>query len=138
MANNENSASVRVQRFNPDLDEKPYFDTFQVSLADEPTLLDALQWIKTTLDGSVTFRKSCRHAICGSCAMNVNGRNLLVCHQPLRKHLNRKGRGDDTAVTLSAHHQRPGGGSYRFLGAVFAGENRGWYRHQTYRKKSFA
>jgi len=86
-----NTAIVRIQRFNPDQDEKPYLDTFQVPLENDPTLLDALQLIKTTMDGSVTFRKSCRHAICGSCAMNVNGRNLLVCHQPLMKHLNRKG-----------------------------------------------
>ena len=91
MGNNGNTATVRVQRFNPDFDEKPYFDSFQVSLENDPTLLDALQWIKTTVDGSVTYRKSCRHAICGSCAMNVNGRNMLVCHQPLRKHLNKKG-----------------------------------------------
>ena len=50
-----------------------------------------LQFIKTTIDGSVTFRKSCRHAICGSCAMNVNGKNILVCHEPLKRHLDRKG-----------------------------------------------
>lgn len=91
MGNEMKTATVHVQRFNPDIDQKPYLDTFQVPLEDDPTLLDALQLIKTTTDGSVTFRKSCRHAICGSCAMNVNGRNLLVCHQPLKKHLNRKG-----------------------------------------------
>ena len=84
------TATMRVQRFNPDTDEKPYLDTFQIPLDHDPTLLDALQLVKTTIDGSVTFRKSCRHAICGSCAMNVNGRNLLG-HQPLKKHLNKKG-----------------------------------------------
>ena len=58
----------------------------------DPTLLDALQHIKSTTDGSVTFRRSCRHAICGSCAMSVNGRNILVCHEPLKKHLDGSGR----------------------------------------------
>jgi succinate dehydrogenase / fumarate reductase, iron-sulfur subunit len=92
MAQQHDTALIRVQRFNPDVDKKPYFDEFQVSLEHDPTLLDALQLIKTSMDGSVTFRKSCRHAICGSCAMNVNGRNILVCHQPVRKFLDRKGR----------------------------------------------
>lgn len=90
MGHENNTATVRIQRFNPDNDEKPYLDTFQVPLENDPTLLDALQLIKTTMDGSVTYRKSCRHNICGSCAMSVNGRNMLVCHEPLKKHLNRK------------------------------------------------
>jgi succinate dehydrogenase / fumarate reductase iron-sulfur subunit len=85
-------ATVRVQRFNPDTDKKPYLQEFQVSTQGDPTLLDALQHIKSTVDGSVTFRRSCRHAICGSCAMNVNGRNILVCHEPLKKHLDGGGR----------------------------------------------
>jgi succinate dehydrogenase / fumarate reductase iron-sulfur subunit len=85
-------ATVRVQRFNPDTDKKPYLQEFQVSTEGDPTLLDALQQIKSTTDGSVTFRRSCRHAICGSCAMNVNGRNILVCHEPLKKHLDGGGR----------------------------------------------
>ncbi len=85
-------ATVRVQRFNPDTDKKPYLEEFQVSTEGDPTLLDALQSIKSTIDGSVTFRRSCRHAICGSCAMNVNGRNILVCHEPLKKHLDGGGR----------------------------------------------
>jgi succinate dehydrogenase / fumarate reductase iron-sulfur subunit len=84
-------ASVRVQRFNPDVDKKPYLQEFEVPTEGDPTLLDALQTIKSRMDGSVTFRRSCRHAICGSCAMNVNGRNILVCHEPLKKHLDGKG-----------------------------------------------
>jgi succinate dehydrogenase / fumarate reductase iron-sulfur subunit len=91
MAEDLKTATVRVQRFNPDKDKKPYYDAFQVPLEHDPTLLDALQFIKTTIDGSVTFRKSCRHAICGSCAMNVNGKNILVCHEPVKRHLDRKG-----------------------------------------------
>lgn len=86
------TAVVRIQRFNPDTDTKPYFDEFTVPLTQGKTLLDALHEIKTTQDGSVTFRRSCRHAICGSCAMNVNGNNVLVCNRPLKDELDRQGR----------------------------------------------
>ncbi len=89
------TATVRVQRYNPDTDEKPYMEEFEVPMTGDTTLLDALQHIKTHIDGSLTFRKSCRHAICGSCAMNVNGSNDLVCHRNLPESLDHKG-----AVTI--------------------------------------
>jgi succinate dehydrogenase / fumarate reductase iron-sulfur subunit len=85
-------ATVRIQRFNPDVDKKPYLQDFQVKLTPGTTLLDALHQIKTEQDGSVTYRRSCRHAICGSCAMNVNGKNMLVCKTPLASQLDNKGR----------------------------------------------
>lgn len=94
-------AIVRIQRFNPDVDKKPYFQDFTVELTEEKTLLNALQEIKTQQDGSLTFRKSCRHAICGSCGMNINGLNTLVCNTPLKKSLDRNGR--VTIKPLSAH-----------------------------------
>ncbi len=84
-------AAVRIQRYNPDQDSKPYLQTYQTPLGPDTTILDALHQIKTEQDGSVTFRRSCRHAICGSCAMNVNGKNILVCKTPLRQVLNRSG-----------------------------------------------
>jgi succinate dehydrogenase / fumarate reductase, iron-sulfur subunit len=87
-----NTVTVRIQRFNPDTDQKPYLDSFQVELTQGMTILDALHTIKEEQDGSVTFRRSCRHAICGSCAMNVNGFNILVCDAPLKDHLDRRGR----------------------------------------------
>jgi succinate dehydrogenase / fumarate reductase iron-sulfur subunit len=90
MSNSESpTAVVRIQRFNPDTDAAPHFDEFMVPLTQGKTLLDALHEIKTTQDGSVTFRRSCRHAICGSCAMNVNGKNMLVCNAPLKEELDR-------------------------------------------------
>jgi succinate dehydrogenase / fumarate reductase iron-sulfur subunit len=82
--------TVRIQRFNPDVDRKPYVEDFQLDPDQDTTILDALQTIKSDQDGSVTFRRSCRHAICGSCAMNVNGRNILVCNTPLGSVLNKK------------------------------------------------
>jgi succinate dehydrogenase / fumarate reductase iron-sulfur subunit len=91
MSDTQNKATVRIQRFNPDDDKKPHFQEFTVSYTRDMTLLDALHEIKTHQDGSLTYRRSCRHAICGSCAMNVNGANMLVCNTPIKNHLNRKG-----------------------------------------------
>jgi succinate dehydrogenase / fumarate reductase iron-sulfur subunit len=86
------TVTVRVQRYNPDVDKKPYLQSYQIEMRQGMTLLDALHEIKTRQDGSVTYRRSCRHAICGSCAMNVNGHNMLVCESPLKDHLDGRGR----------------------------------------------
>ena len=86
------TVTIRVQRFNPDVDQKPYWQEFPVPMTPDTTILDALHYIKAELDGSLTFRRSCRHAICGSCAMNVNGANMLACKTPLRSKLDRQGR----------------------------------------------
>ena len=86
------SVTVRIQRFNPEIDKKPRLDEFNISLEPGTTILDALREIKNEHDGSLTYRRSCRHAICGSCAMNINGKNMLACNQPLKDHLDRKGR----------------------------------------------
>lgn len=86
------SATIRVQRFNPDTDEKPYLEDFELTPERDTTVLDALHMVKAEQDGSLTFRRSCRHAICGSCAMNVNGHNILVCKTPLQDVLDGKGR----------------------------------------------
>jgi succinate dehydrogenase / fumarate reductase, iron-sulfur subunit len=85
-------AMIRVQRFNPDVDRKPYLAEYEIPITADTTLLDALEQIKSDLDGSLTFRRSCRHAICGSCAMNVNGVNTLVCNRRVEAFLDRKGR----------------------------------------------
>ncbi len=94
MANNgtKPTVTVRVLRFNPDVDKKPRMQDFQVAVEQDTTLLDALHEIKTHQDGSLTYRRSCRHAICGSCAMNVNGASMLVCNTPIQNHLDRRGR----------------------------------------------
>ncbi len=89
MANNQ-KATIRVQRYNPDVDQKPYFDEFQLDVGADTTILDALEEIKGEKDGSLTFRRSCRHAICGSCAMNVNGKNMLVCNQRVEEVMDSK------------------------------------------------
>ena len=70
----------RVYRWNPHDAEKPRVDTYYVDTGDcGPMVLDALIWIKNKVDATLTFRRSCREGICGSCAMNINGVNTLAC-----------------------------------------------------------
>jgi len=72
--------AFEVYRFDPDLAGNPRLDTFKVDLDDcGPTVLDALFWIKNKVDSTLTFRRSCREGICGSCAMNIDGTNWLAC-----------------------------------------------------------
>lgn len=69
-----------VYRFDPDTGENPRVDTFEVDLDDcAPMVLDALIKIKNEVDSTLTFRRSCREGVCGSCAMNVDGTNELAC-----------------------------------------------------------
>jgi succinate dehydrogenase / fumarate reductase iron-sulfur subunit len=72
--------SFEVYRYDPDSGEGPRLDTFEVDLDDcGPMVLDALIWIKNKVDPTLTFRRSCREGICGSCAMNMDGTNWLAC-----------------------------------------------------------
>jgi len=85
------TATLRIERFNPDLDEKPAFEELQVELIPGKTILDALLEIKEEQDGSLTFRRSCRHGICGSCTMNINDTNMLACESALTDHVDADG-----------------------------------------------
>jgi succinate dehydrogenase / fumarate reductase iron-sulfur subunit len=70
----------KVYRYDPDSGANPRLDTFTVDLDDcGPMVLDALIWIKNKVDPTLTFRRSCREGICGSCAMNIDGTNWLAC-----------------------------------------------------------
>lgn len=70
----------QVYRWNPDDEKNPVMDTFEVDLDScGPMVLDALIKIKNEMDASVTFRRSCREGVCGSCAMNIDGKNGLAC-----------------------------------------------------------
>ena len=72
--------TFRIYRFDPDSDEGPRVDTFELDLkACGPMVLDALIQIKAAVDSTLTFRRSCREGICGSCAMNIDGINRLAC-----------------------------------------------------------
>jgi len=73
-----------VYRWSPDDGENPRLDTYDVDLdACGPMVLDALIKIKNEIDPTLTFRRSCREGVCGSCAMNVDGRNTLACTKGL-------------------------------------------------------
>src|SRR3977135_3700946 len=70
----------KIYRWNPDDGENPHVDTYQVDRDDcGPMVLDALIWIKNNVDPTLTFRRSCREGVCGSCAMNIDGTNTLAC-----------------------------------------------------------
>ncbi len=72
--------TFRIYRFDPESGEKPRIDTYEVDTGKcGPMVLDALLKIKNEVDSSLTFRRSCREGICGSCAMNIDGTNTLAC-----------------------------------------------------------
>jgi succinate dehydrogenase / fumarate reductase iron-sulfur subunit len=74
----------RIYRWNPDDGANPRTDTYEVDLdACGPMVLDALIKIKNEVDPTLTFRRSCREGICGSCAMNIDGGNTLACLKPI-------------------------------------------------------
>ncbi|HXF06507.1 MAG TPA: succinate dehydrogenase iron-sulfur subunit [Blastocatellia bacterium] len=70
---------VRVKRFQPEKDAAPYWAEYEVEVEPVDRVLDALEYIKWYQDGTLTFRRSCAHGICGSDAMIINGRNRLAC-----------------------------------------------------------
>ncbi|MBO9357930.1 MAG: succinate dehydrogenase iron-sulfur subunit [Thermomicrobium sp.] len=71
--------TLRIQRFNPETDTKPYYREYTVEVEPTDRVLDALNSVKWYQDGSLTFRRSCAHGVCGSDAMRINGRNRLAC-----------------------------------------------------------
>jgi succinate dehydrogenase / fumarate reductase, iron-sulfur subunit len=72
--------TFEIYRYDPDSSKSPRLDTFEVDLDDcGPMVLDALIWIKNKVDSRLTFRRSCREGVCGSCAMNIDGTNWLAC-----------------------------------------------------------
>jgi succinate dehydrogenase / fumarate reductase iron-sulfur subunit len=72
--------TFRVYRYDPEGVENPRWDTYDVDLdACGPMVLDVLIHIKNTMDPTLTFRRSCREGVCGSCSMNIGGRNTLAC-----------------------------------------------------------
>ncbi|ARN83401.1 succinate dehydrogenase iron-sulfur subunit [Methylocystis bryophila] len=75
-----NIRELHIYRFDPESPENPRIDIFYVDRDDcGPMVLDALLWIKNKVDPTLTFRRSCREGICGSCAMNIDGTNTLAC-----------------------------------------------------------
>ena len=80
----KNLKKLLIYRYDPDKDDNPRIDTFFVD-KDEcgPMVLDALIEIKNKIDSTLTFRRSCREGVCGSCSFNINGVNTLACIKPI-------------------------------------------------------
>ncbi len=80
------SVRFSIYRYNPDQDAKPYMQDLTVELQEtDKMLLDALMRIKSDFDDSLSYRRSCREGVCGSDAMNINGKNGLACITNLRE-----------------------------------------------------
>lgn len=73
------TVTFRIRRFNPEISADATWEDFEVEIDPKERVLDALHKIKWDMDGSLTFRRSCAHGICGSDAMRINGRNRLAC-----------------------------------------------------------
>jgi succinate dehydrogenase / fumarate reductase, iron-sulfur subunit len=74
----------KIYRWNPEGGVNPAMDIFHVDRDDcGPMVLDALIWIKNNIDSTLTFRRSCREGICGSCGMNIDGTNTIACTKPI-------------------------------------------------------
>jgi succinate dehydrogenase / fumarate reductase iron-sulfur subunit len=71
--------TLKIQRFNPETDEKPHWQEFEIEVEASDRLLDALHQVKWYHDGTLAFRRSCAHGICGSDALTVNSVNRLAC-----------------------------------------------------------
>ncbi|EHH22212.1 hypothetical protein EGK_05437 [Macaca mulatta] len=83
-----------IYRWDPDkAGDKPHMQTYEVDLNKcGPMVLDALIKIKNEIDSTLTFRRSCREGICGSCAININGGNTLACTRRIDTNLNKEGK----------------------------------------------
>ena len=76
--------TFRIYRYDPEQPGNPRLDTYEVDLADcGPMVLDALIKIKNETDPGLSFRRSCREGVCGSCSMNIGGTNTLACTKPI-------------------------------------------------------
>ena len=80
---------LKIRRFNPEVDKKPWWGKYEVEVEPTDRVLDALHYVKWYQDGTLTLRRSCAHGICGSDAMRINGRNRLAC-KVLMKDVGRK------------------------------------------------
>lgn len=83
--------TVKIQRFDPEVDHEPHWESYEVDADPMDSALNVLNHIKWTIDGSLTFRKSCAHGVCGSDAMKINGENKLACSILVRDLVRREG-----------------------------------------------
>ena len=85
-ADKKNIRIFKIYRYDPDDEKNPRIDTYEIDTSDcGPMVLDALLKIKNEIDTSITFRRSCREGICGSCSMNIGGVNTLACLKGIKE-----------------------------------------------------
>jgi fumarate reductase iron-sulfur subunit len=87
---NASTITIDILRYRPEMDEKPFTQSYEVPYTADLSVLESLQYIKDHLDSTVSFRWSCRMAICGSCGMMVNGVPKLGCKVFLRDYYPKK------------------------------------------------
>ena len=75
----ETKKTIKILRYRPDINKEPYYETFEVPQKDDTVVLNQLNYIKDTKDGSLSFRWSCQMGVCGSCGAMVNGKPVLTC-----------------------------------------------------------
>ena len=76
--------TLKIKRFDPARDKEPHFEFYSVEVEPTDRLLDALNVVKWHQDGTLAYRRSCAHGICGSDAMLINGRNRLACRELIK------------------------------------------------------
>ncbi len=76
--------TLKLFRFDPEKDKKPHYQTFKLEVEETDRILDMLEYVKGYHDGTLSFRRSCAHGVCGSDAMRINGRNYLACKALVR------------------------------------------------------
>ena len=77
--------TLRIRRYNPEVDEKSHFETYSLQAEPNDQVLDLLNQVKWYQDGTLSYRKSCAHGVCGSDAMRINGVNRLACKVLIRE-----------------------------------------------------
>ncbi|MEU5691177.1 succinate dehydrogenase iron-sulfur subunit [Actinosynnema sp. NPDC020468] len=92
------TVTLKIRRFNPEVDPEPRWDSFEIPALRSDRVLNLLHYVKWYLDGTLTFRRSCAHGICGSDAMRINGVNRLACKVLLKDLL--AGGGKQTTITI--------------------------------------
>ena len=86
MSNKQLTIEIEILRYRPEQDQEPVWQSFQVPFSEDMSVLQGLQYIKDYLDGTLSFRWSCRMAICGSCGMMLNNEPKLSCKTFLREY----------------------------------------------------
>jgi len=98
---------VRIQRYNPQTHKSAWFEDFEVAVEPADKLLDALMFVKRNLDGTLCFRKSCAHGICGSDGMTINDVERLACRTLIQDVIGDQAENDRPVVTVEPLRSLP-------------------------------